>query len=301
MQESEEQKIQKQEPLFVSVKTNDGKMKKMELKKFLVGSDKVLSFKPKVVEALLAEQGMKFRVNEQSLFEISSSSGSSIPFGTNNFGLIGIFAVDIARLPYREQCIWVAHQCPENEFPKEIERAELEHRTINTIPPESLFCHALESIDRVFYSKFGVVLLKKYNEEKSLIEKIHRFQVTNQEKLCHLAKEVVKVSIRRMDKQALLDALNKEESNTNALHLLQELLANENKNYTCEKMKPLFGVYDMAKADSDLPNSDIQSCYTSLDINQDVPYILQAIDLLQGVTRSLTDVSEELNRNIGDK
>ena len=283
-----------QESLLVRVKTNTGKIENMELERFRAGGTIVLCFRNEVVEDLLAKLGMKLEINEQGVLEISSSFGT-LPLGTNSFGLIGLRAVDIARLPYKEQCIWVAHQCPENELPQEIEKEELENRTTTTPPPESLFHQALESINHAFYSKFGAGLLKGHDNKESLVEKIHRFQAINEEKLWQLAKSIVKVSIERMDRQALLDALGENETDSATLELLRELLAkNKNENYAHEKMKPLFGVCDLAKADTDLPSSNIQSCYTCLGINQDVPYILQAIDLLQSVTRALEDISEEL-------
>ena len=292
-----------QEPLFVYVEASD---KMVEISQ-LVHDDsaRYLWFNPEVVNALLAKRGarLKWYTKDTGCISPSPSPHSLTHFGVNSLGLINVITADIARLPLWERRIWKAHNCrPDGGVSEELMKAQMECNPAESKSPELLFFKALKHIDRVFYDKFGFVLLGKHHKAVSLAKKIHRFRAIDEDELLRLAKDVVRISIERLNKESLLGALGMKQSKIRTLKLLEKLLAKyTSEDYAYKQMTPLFGVYDLRQGDAHLPSSDIEDCYTRLGIDRDSPHVLQAVDLLQNVAEAFGVAGSELERHIRNK
>lgn len=286
-------RIEPPEPSFVYI---DASGKKVDLEK--IALYKCLFFEPEVMNVLLAKRGANMEWNTKYTGEISHPSGTMTPFGINDIGLVNVIVTDIKKLPPREGNIWVRHTCrPDGAVSKEFWDTQFECELIKTQSPESLLFHALESLDYAFRDKFAVALLQEHDAMESLARRIHRFRAVNEYELPALAKDVVRISIERLEKKNLLIALNKQQSEFQSLKLLQELLEKyTDKEHAYKRMGPLFGVYDLRKADAHLPGSniDIEKCYELLSVNRDNRHVIQATELLQSVADTFMDISKEL-------
>lgn len=291
------------ESLYVHV---DASGEKIDLST-LVNDDsaRYLWFKPEVIRALLSKRGarMKWYTKDTGEISASSSSGSLTHFGVNGLGYVNVITVDIAQLPLWERHIWVAHNCrPDGGVSEELMRVQLELCRFSTRSPECLLFLALKRINHVFNKKFGNALLRDHDQVSSIMGQIHRFRGVDENGLRSLAKDVVRISIERLNEKTLFTALGEEQSDLRSLKLLEKLLAKyTNEDDASAQMVPLFGVYDLRKTDAHLPSSKIDGCYTRLAVDRSKPYVLQAVDLLQSVGSAFRVIGDELRKNFKDK
>ena len=260
---------------------------------------KYLWFRPDVVNALLSQRGGALEWYTRNTGGASASPDWLTHFGVNRLGLVNAYAYDIARRPLWERRIWVAHNCrPDGGVCEELLKAQMECAPAGSKSPEYLLHHALRWLDHVFQEKFGVPLFREHDEVEALNERIHRFRAVDENGLRALAKDVVKLSVERINKKSLLDALGEKKSELSTLKLLQKLLAKyTSEQYAYTRMTPLFGVYDLRGADAHLSNSDVEECYFRLGVDRRAPSVLQAADLLMSVSESFGITGSELKKH----
>jgi hypothetical protein len=162
-----------------------------------------------------------------------------------------------------------------------------------------MFHYALNWIDQVFREKFNIALLRDHHEVEELTSRIHRFRATDESGLRSLAKDLVKVSIERINKKSLIDALDDGKSDQGTLKLLQKLLEKyTDESYAYKRMTPLFGAYDLRGADAHLSSSDVEDCYGRAGVNRSAPFVTQAEQLIQSVADAFGITGTELRHHV---
>jgi hypothetical protein len=282
------------EALSVTLDGGGGKVDLETLNREEVG--KYLWFGPEVINTLLSQRGGNMEWYTGETGGVSASPDSKVHFGVNKLGLVNAYAYDIARRPLWERRIWVGHNSrPDGGVSAELMEAQMACDPAGSKSAENLLQHALTWLDSTFVEKFGHPLLREHDEVVTLVSRIHRFRAVDENGLRALAKDVVKITVERMNKQNLITALGEEKSSLGTLKLLQALLAKHtNKDYAYKLMTPLFGVYDLRGADAHLSGSDLEECYARLGVDRNDNLIAQATDLLMSVANSLGVAGTEL-------
>ncbi|WP_330083985.1 hypothetical protein [Methylocystis iwaonis] len=280
--------------LSVTIDGGGGKVDLETLNHEEVG--KYLWFRPEVVNALLLQRGGVLNWYTHDTGGVSASPDWLVHFGVNGLGLLNAYAYDIARRPLWERRIWAAHNCrPDGGVSGELLKAQMECAPAGSKSPEYLFHYALRWLDDIFQEKFGASLFSEHHEVQALSARIHRFRAVDENGLRALAKDVVKLSIERINKKSLIDALGEKKSESATLKLLQRLLAKHtSEKYAYTRMTPLFGLYDLRGTDAHLASSDVDECYSRLGVDRKVPTVLQAADLLTSVAEAFGITGTEL-------
>lgn len=258
---------------------------------------KYLWFRPGVINDLLSRRGAALEWYTCDTGGVSPSPNRLLHFGVNKLGLINTYAYDVARRPLWERRIWVAHNCrPDGGVSAELLQAQMECKPAKTRSPELLLHDAISWIEEIFKSRFGSNLLRDHHEIEELEERIYRFRALDENSLRSLEKDVVKVSIERINKKSLLDALEEKKTDKGTLKLLQMLLekCTNDATYAHRRMTPLFGVYDLRGADAHLSSSDVEDCYTRLGIDRSAPLVQQAEQLIGRVARAFGAIGNDL-------
>lgn len=259
-----------------------------------------LYFKPEVMNALLAIQEARIEWKEKYNGKISSSSDSPLDFFTNDTGLINAIAKDVAMLPPSEKHIWASHSYKLNDEiwekvrQAQNKRVQLESRYGSKQAPETKLFNALESVNHVFRDKFDVVLFSGHDGLKSFTRKIHRFRAVDEDGLRALAKDVVKGSIKRMDKQNLLRALGENEADLEPLKIFEKFLVRHTGGN--KQMAQLTELDNLGKMGAHSSSSDIEICYTCLNIDRQNSYVTQGVNLLQSVAEAFESIDNDLEK-----
>lgn len=289
------------EPLMVQP---DGDGRKVDLKTLNhedVG--KYLWFKPKVINDLLSYRSSAMRWYTRDTGGVSSSPDWLLHFGVNKLGLINAYAYDVARRPLWQRRIWAANNCrPDGGVSDELMQAQMACEPASSKSPELLIHMALDYINRVFQDKFDIPLLREHHEVEELSSRVHRFRAIDESGLRSLAKDIVKLSIERINKKSLITALGIDKSDQGTLKLLQQLLAkytDEDHAYT--RMTPLHGAYDLRGADAHLSSSDIEGCYKRANVDRSAPLNKQAECLIQNVADAFGNTAAVLRTRVPRK
>lgn len=286
------------EALMVQLDGGGGRVDLKTLNREEVG--KYLWFKPEVINDLLSRRGATMQWYTHDTGGVSPSPDWLLHFGVNKLGLINAYAYDVARRPLWERRIWVAHNCrPDGGVSAELMETQMACKPASTKSPEFMIHHALGWIDQVFQEKFKIAFFREHHEVEELSSKIHRFRAIDESSLRSLAKDLVKISIERINKKSLIDALGEGKSDQGTLKLLQRLLAKHtDQDYAYARMSPLFGAYDLRGADAHLSSSDVNECYASAGVDRSVPLTKQAEQLIQNVADAFGTTGTELRRHV---
>jgi hypothetical protein len=113
---------------------------------------------------------------------------------------------------------------------------------------------------------------------------------------------LVKISIERINKKSLIEALGERKSDQGTLKLLQRLLAKyTDDDYAYRRMSPLFGTYDLRGADAHLSSSDVNDCYDRVGVDRSAPLTKQAEQLIQKVADAFGITGTELRTYVPDE
>jgi hypothetical protein len=264
---------------------------------------KYLWFKPEVINDLLSRRGATITWYTHDTGGVSPSPDWLLHFGVNKLGLVNAYAYDVARRPLWERRIWGAHNCrPDGGVSAELMEAQMACEPAATKSPEFLIHHALDWIGQVFQEKFDIALFRDHHEVEELSSRIHRFRATDESGLRSLAKDLVKISIERINKKSLIEALGERKSDQGTLKLLQRLLAKyTDDDYAYRRMSPLFGTYDLRGADAHLSSSDVNDCYDRVGVDRSAPLTKQAEQLIQKVADAFGITGTELRTYVPDE
>lgn len=285
------------EPDEVIMVTLDGGGAKVDLSTLKYEEvGKYLWFRPEVIPALLAQRGAKLTWYTGDTGGVSADPDWLLHFGVNQLGLVNAYAYDVARRPLWQRRIWAAHNTrPDGGVSHELMKAQMECNPASTKAPEEMPTHALDWLNHVFVKKFDAVLIRDHHEVESLLDGMHRFRATDETGLRALAKDLVKITIERINKKSILKALGEDKSDRGTLKLLEQLLATHtDETYSRARMAPLFGLYDLRGADAHLSGADTEECYAKLRIDRDQPYVLQAATMIANIANTFGVIGNDL-------
>lgn len=260
---------------------------------------KYLWFNPSVVPALLAVRGSKLIWYTENTGGVSALPDSPVHFGINKLGLVNVYAYDVARRPLWERRIWTAHNCrPDGGVSRELTQSQVVCEPAESCAPELLLKYALESCSSVVQSKFGHSLLKDHPEVESLFQQVHRFRAIDDTGLRALAKDVIRVSIERIDKRSLIKILDEKQSELGTLKLLERLLGQCTGSIDAKKrLLPLFGVNALRNTDAHLGSKNIERHYSDIGVDRNAPLVVQAAVLLSIVAETFFWASVEIKKH----
>ena len=261
---------------------------------------KYLWFNPGVVPALLTVRGSKLIWYTESTGGVSALPDSSVHFGVNELGLVNAYAYDIARRPLWERRIWTAHNCrPDGGVSRELTQSQVKCEPAESCAPELLLKYALESCNSDFQSKFEHSLLKDHPEVESLFQQVHRFRAIDETGLRALAKDVVRVSIERIDKKSLVKILREKQSKLGTLKLFERLLGQCTDKIDAKKrLLPLFGVNELRNTDAHLRSRNIEQHYSDIGVDRSAPLVAQAAALLSIVAKTFYWTGVEIKKHV---
>lgn len=193
-------KVEAQVPFFVS---NQGGPK--------LSGDKLhehrgwLWFRNTVLRELLNRENMSFEWHTHDTGSIGPSCVTKIHFGINEMRHVNVAAYHMARLPEWVQQVWVAHNIPpEGGLSKELHQSQNLAAPAQSCSPELLIIFAIKAVQSATAKAFGQTLFHNLPEPSVILQKIHRFQGDSFEQTCHLAKEISRYIIEKLD-QAVID------------------------------------------------------------------------------------------------
>ncbi len=259
---------------------------------------KYLWFKPDLVQALLKSRGGHISWYSRDTGKVSARPEGHTHFGVNDLGLINVYAHDAARLPLWERRVWAAHNVkPDGGVSRELLKSQMECDPADTKSPEVLIKKALAWLNVCFDDWQKTDIINSQIEVEGLYKTLHRFRATDEDGLRSLAKDVVRYTIERLDKKALVGALGLEKSELGTLKLLEaNLAAVTSPSFASQHMAPLYGLYDLRLSDAHLGSSKIESAYERLQVDRTQRLVNQATAMLQIVADTLGVLGTQIKR-----
>lgn len=256
--------------------------------------NKYLWFKPEIVNLLISNQGGKVEWDTKETGFISTGPDTSIHFGLNKKGLVNVYAYDIARLPYWQKEIWVGQNTPPDDGVSiELAKIQITYTPIKSYAPEEVIVRILEQFNNLYNNKFSLPILNDHEEIHSLLTQINRFQVHSDDSLESLAKNLVKLSIERLNCKNLKKTIGSDVGKEGSLHLLGILLEKKLGVENGEKiMAPLRSLYQLRLRDSHLKSKKIkvEEHYVVLQINRQLPYVWQGAQLIESTAKAFNEI-----------
>lgn len=214
-----------------------------------------LWFHPDVVNDLLKKQRSVLKWHTQETGSVGGAWHRKLHFGVNSLGLINVYAKDIANVDEIDKRVWFRHnRAPEGGVSAELQSVQMATVLPNTEAPEVRFRKLLISLDELFKSKFGHLLLRTHPDEQKILANIHRFKASNIEGVYYLCKEVTRIFTERVDVGAL-QKLHPQADNVGSLKRLERILTALGFDGRAI-MGPLAGAYELRLADAHLPSQE---------------------------------------------
>ncbi len=286
-------KVEAQVPFFVS---NQGGPK--------LAGDKLhenrgwLWFRNTVIRELLIRENSYFKWHTHDTGSIGPSCVTEIHFGMNELQHVNVAAYHMARLPEWVQQIWVAHNiAPEGGLSRELHQSQNLAAPAQTCPPELLIIFAIKAVQVATTKAFGQPLFHNLPEPTVLLRKIHRFQGGSFEQTCHLAKEISRHIIEKLD-QAVIDGQLSPENLKSAdkdklrslkrLALLLDQLGHDGRSLT----KALAGVNDLRQGDAHSGSSTLAQSLKLFDLPPDSEdHYGNNVQIIHAVAYGLRDIA----------
>lgn len=164
-----------------------------------------LWFRNAVIRDLLNRENSFFKWHTHDTGSIGPSRVTELHFGLNELHHVNVAAYKMAELPEWAQKIWVAHNIPpEGGLSYELHQSQNLATPARTGPPELLIIRAIKMIQVAAVRAFGQELFHNLSDPDVILRKIHRFQGDSFEDTCHLAKEISRYVVEKLD-QAVID------------------------------------------------------------------------------------------------
>lgn len=234
-----------------------------------------LCFTNSVIRELLNREHSYFKWHTHDTGSIGPSCVTEIHFGLNELHHVNVAAYQMAQLPEWVQKIWVAHNiAPEGGLSLELHQSQNLADPARTRPPESLIVFAIKAVETSAFKAFGHGLFHNLPDPSIILHKIHRFQGDSFEDTCHLAKEISRHIVEKLDqasidKQLSPDNLKAAEKSKlrslKRLSLLLDQLGHDGRSLT----KALAGINDLRQGDAHTGSSSLAQSLELVDVSPD--------------------------------
>ncbi len=166
-----------------------------------------LWFRPGVIPSLLQHEGGRLKWYTQATGSVGPAQNRMIHFGTNSIGLVNALAYKIAELPEWAQRIWSAFSvCPEGGLSEELHASQNLAKPASTLAPEVILWTNLKAVQQLSEQRLRRAFFTELPNEQEFFRTIHRFNDDSFRQVCHLAKELIKIIVERIDR-ACVNAL----------------------------------------------------------------------------------------------
>ena len=265
--------------VFYIVDATGNKESGSDLKK----GGKWLWFKPDLVSTLLSNRGSSINWYTRDTGSVSCAPAHEIRFGMNELGLITVYAKDIGRLPLWQQQIWAGHNiAPEGGISKELHASQVKVEPASTQAPEALIEKAIKKINEATKKQFNIQFFRGHHSISDIINSINRFRAVDDKGLFSLAKDIARIIVDDIDVDAIQKiAPPQKGTKWGSLKTIENLLVLKIPQETARQiLSPLFGVYELRHGDAHLPSSDIENSFNLIDIDRNLPSVVQGYQMI---------------------
>ena len=249
----------------------------------LTKGGKWLWFKPELVSALLSKRGSFLKWYTKDTGSVSCAPAWGVHFGMNDLGLITVYAKDIGNLPLWQQQIWVGYNiAPEGGISKELHNSQVKAEPASTLAPEAFIGRVINEINEASQKQLNVQFFRGHHSVNDIINSIHRFRAIDDKGLFSLAKDIARIIVDDIDVEALQKiATPPKNTKWGSLKTVENLLSLKIPNEAARKItSPLVGVYELRHGDAHLPSSDIENSFTLVNIDRNLPSVIQGFQMI---------------------
>lgn len=159
-----------------------------------------LWFRSGVIPALLDREAGWLKWHTLETGSVGPAQNRTIHFGVNSIGLINALGYKIAELPEWAQRIWAGFNVgPEGGLSTELHASQNLASPARTIAPEVILWTNLRAIQQLSVERMGRTFFTELPSERNFFRTIHRFYDDSFQRVCHLAKELMKIVVERGD------------------------------------------------------------------------------------------------------
>lgn len=270
----------------------------------LIHAGKWLWFKPEVMNILSKRRGGELKFYSRFTGSVSCYEGYDIHFGVNDLGLINAYAKDIGLLPEWQQQIWAGFNCsPEGGISKELHASQVRAEPADSKSPEEFLPIALEYLNSSTKQLFGFNLFREHESIPKIVKSIHRFRSLSEETFYGLAKDLARVIADNLDSASIQKIVTPEKGEKwGSIKSLEKLLSSRySSKFVRKVIAPLVGVYELRHADAHLPSSKIEEAFSLIEIDRDLPFVIQGEQMLHSIVTSLFTIFEFFRRWTDEK
>ena len=262
-----------------------------------------LCFRNTVIRDLLSRPKNFFKWHTHDTGSIGPSCVTEIHFGINELRHVNVAAYHMARLPEWVQRIWVAHNiAPEGGLSPELHMSQNLAEPARSRPPETVIITAIKAVQSATSEAFAQPLLNNLPDPSVIIQTIHRFQGDSFEQTCHLAKEISRHIVEKLD-QAVIDkqlslenlkiANNKDKPlrSIKRLALLLDQLGHDGRSLT----KALAGISDLRQGDAHTGSSSLAESLKLFDLPPESDdHYGNNVQIIRAVAHGLRDIAHAI-------
>ncbi|MFM2199245.1 MAG: hypothetical protein RLZZ505_2677 [Verrucomicrobiota bacterium] len=234
-----------------------------------------LWFRNAVIRDLLNRENSFFKWHTHDTGSIGPSRVTELHFGLNELHHVNVAAYKLAELPEWVQKIWVAHNIPpEGGLSYELHQSQNLAAPARTGPPEQLIIRAIKRLQVAAARAFGLELFHNLPDPEDILRRIHRFQGDSFEDTCHLAKEISRHVVEKLDQSAIdkqLSPENLKAANEKKLRSLKRLalLLDQLEHDGRALTKALAGINDLRQGDAHTGSSSLAQSLELVGVSPD--------------------------------
>lgn len=268
-----------------------------------------LWFRNTVIRELLSRENTAFKWHTHDTGSIGPSRGTEIHFGINELHHVNVAAYHMARLPEWVQQIWVAHNiAPEGGLSQELHQSQNLAAPAQSCSPELLIIFAIKAVQSATSKAFGQPLFHNLPEPSVILQKIHRFHDDSFEQTCHLAKEISRHIVEKLDQTVIdkqlspdnLKVANNEKAKLRSLKrlvLLLDQLGHDGRGLT----KALAGINDLRQGDAHAGSSSLAQSLELFGLPPDSQdHYGNNIQIIRAIAYGLRDIAHAIQASRDD-
>lgn len=232
-----------------------------------------LWFRPGVIPALLDREAGFLEWHTQDTGSIGPAQNRTIHFGVNSVGLINGLAYKIGALPEWAQRIWSGFNvAPEGGLSEELHASQNLASPARSLAPEVMLWANLKAIQQLSLDRIGQIFFAELPTERNFFRRIHRFHEESFQRVCHLAKELIKIVVEPIEIDAVNTLLGSKAASLNKQLRSIKRLENWFTAHGEDGRKitgPLVGINDLRQGDAHSGESTARAALKILGIPDD--------------------------------
>jgi hypothetical protein len=257
-----------------------------------------LWFRNSIIRELLNREHSFFKWHTHDTGSIGPSCVTGLHFGLNELHHVNVAAYHMAQLPEWAQKLWAAHNiAPEGGLSQELHQSQNLADPARTAAPELLIGFAINAVEASAFKAFGHGLFHNLQDPSVILHKVHRFQATSFEGTCHLAKEISRHLVERLDQGSIDQQLTPENlkvaekgkfRSLKRLALLLDQLNHDGRSLT----RALAGINDLRQGDAHTGSSSLTQSLELVGVSPDSQdHYSNNVSMIRAVGLGLRDIA----------